>query len=288
MSYMHIDNLYKKPDILLFRECYAMEKIHGTSAHVSWKSGKLSMFSGGSRFDLFAALFDEASLAVKFAEIGAAEVVVFGEAYGGKIQHMSDTYGPNIRFVVFEVKIGDSWLAVPQAKEIADHLGLEFVHYDKTTTDIDALDALRDADSVQAVRNGMGEGHMREGIVIRPIIEVRKNNDERIIAKHKRDEFKETKTSREVGEASPELSKANEIADEWITPMRLTHVLDSLGGEIGIERTGEVIRAMLEDVRREGIGEYVDNRDVRKALSYRAASLFKQRLKESLGRKEKP
>jgi intein/homing endonuclease len=29
MSYLHINNLYKDREILLFKECYAMEKIHG-------------------------------------------------------------------------------------------------------------------------------------------------------------------------------------------------------------------------------------------------------------------
>lgn len=33
MGYLHIDNLYKNRDILLFRECWALEKVHGTSAH---------------------------------------------------------------------------------------------------------------------------------------------------------------------------------------------------------------------------------------------------------------
>jgi hypothetical protein len=30
MGYLHIDNLYKSQDILLFKRCYALEKIHGT------------------------------------------------------------------------------------------------------------------------------------------------------------------------------------------------------------------------------------------------------------------
>ena len=30
MGYMHIDNLYKDQRILQFKECYALEKIHGT------------------------------------------------------------------------------------------------------------------------------------------------------------------------------------------------------------------------------------------------------------------
>lgn len=29
MGYLHISNLYKDIDILLFKECYALEKIHG-------------------------------------------------------------------------------------------------------------------------------------------------------------------------------------------------------------------------------------------------------------------
>ena len=37
MAYMHIDNLYKNQEVLLFKECYAMEKIHGTSAHIRSK-----------------------------------------------------------------------------------------------------------------------------------------------------------------------------------------------------------------------------------------------------------
>ena len=40
MGYRHIDNLYKDQRILLFRECFALEKIHGTSAHVSWTEAK--------------------------------------------------------------------------------------------------------------------------------------------------------------------------------------------------------------------------------------------------------
>ncbi len=45
MSYLHIDNLYRSQDILLFRECYALEKIHGTSAHVAYHNGEVKFFS---------------------------------------------------------------------------------------------------------------------------------------------------------------------------------------------------------------------------------------------------
>ena len=63
MSYMHISNLYRERDILLFKECYAMEKIHGTSAHISFtpslKPGteQLNFFSGGEKHENFIKLF---------------------------------------------------------------------------------------------------------------------------------------------------------------------------------------------------------------------------------------
>lgn len=34
MGYMHIDNLYKDARVLSFKHVYALEKIHGTSAHI--------------------------------------------------------------------------------------------------------------------------------------------------------------------------------------------------------------------------------------------------------------
>jgi len=201
MPYMHIENLYKATDILRFKECYAMEKIHGTSARVSYKSGRVDFFAGGSKHEDFIALFDKDDLLARFAEIvpEGKSCDVYGEAYGGKLQGMSKMYGTQLRFVCFEVKIGDIWLNVPDAEDVVKKLGLEFVAYEVISTDLEMIDQHRDADSVQAVRNGMGEGHPREGIVLRPMVEVKKNNGDRVMAKHKAAWATETKTPRKVG-----------------------------------------------------------------------------------------
>lgn len=283
MSYAHIDNLYKNQTILMFRECYATEKIHGTSAHVSWKNGKVSLFAGGESAERFAALFD-AELPARFIALGHDEVMVYGEAYGGRCQGMSATYGKALRFVVFEVQVGETWLNVENAADVAGKLGLDFVAYEKISTDLAAIDAQRDADSVQAVRNGMGPGHKREGIVLRPLLEFRDHRGDRIIAKHKRDEFKETATPREVDPAKAKaLADAEAIALEWVTDMRLTHVLDKIPTPHVPEQTGLVIKAMTEDVLREGAGEFVDTKDARKAIGSRAAAMFKKHLQGALG-----
>src|SRR5271165_1119551 len=126
VGYLHIDNLYKNQDILMFKECYALEKVHGTSAHVSWKDGKVHYFAGGEKHDKFAALFDDAALTAAFTALGYDDVIIFGEAYGGKCHGQKWRYGDQLRFVAFEVKI-DTWLSVPNAFEVASKLGLEFV-----------------------------------------------------------------------------------------------------------------------------------------------------------------
>ena len=71
--------------------------------------------------------------------------------------------------------------------------------------------------------------------------------------------------------------------DEWVTPMRLQHVLDKLPHATGMEQTRDVIFAMLEDVEREANGEIVFSQDAKKSIGTRTATLFKQRFKDSLG-----
>lgn len=288
MGYMHVNNLYRDQRILLFKEVYALEKLHGTSAHVSWRAGALSFFSGGEKHERFVKLFDQVALQSAFTALGLTNVTVYGEAYGGSQQKQAYRYGPTLRFAAFDVEVGDLWLAVPQAHELVKQLGLEFVHFVKVSTDLAALDAERDAPSEQARRNGVEGDKFREGVVLRPLIELRDHRGERVMAKHKRDEERETATPRAV--ISPEkqviLDQAQAIADEWVTLMRLEHVLDKLKGEgveSGIEATGTIMRAMIEDVLREGAGEIVDSREARAAIGRKAAELFKLRLKSQLG-----
>lgn len=286
MGYLHINNLYKAKEILLFKRCYALEKINGSSANISFHSSKdkLGLHVGGTSYESFVNLFNHDFLLSKFKELGVEDVVVFGEAYGGKMQGMSKTYGPHLQFVAFEVKIGKSWLKVPAANSICTSLGLDFVHWKEVSTDLEELDRERDADSVQAMKNGMGEGHKREGIVLRPLIELTKNNGERIIAKYKRDDFGETKTPRPVNEETLKvLTDAENIAEEWVTEMRLTHVLDKLNLETAqMEDAEKVIKAMIEDVFREGKDEIVESKLVRKYIGKKTISLLKDRLKKRL------
>lgn len=295
MGYLHIENLYRCQDILLFKECYALEKVHGTSAHLSYNAtvvtpdsvaspALITFFSGGESHPRFVALFNQPDLAVCFALLGHAQVTVYGEAYGGRQQGMSATYGKELRFIVFDVRVGEHWLAVPQAEAVATSLGIEFVPYAKVSTDPASLDAERDRPSRVAERRGMGSDKRAEGVVLRPLIELTKNNGSRIICKHKLEAFSERATPQKIIDPAKleVLTAAAAIADEWVTPMRLTHVLDKLGNPSDISDTPKVITAMVEDVYREAKGEIVESDAAGAAIRKRAAQLYKQRLQDKL------
>lgn len=283
MGYRHIENLYRPSaqTILLFREVYALEKIHGTSAHIGWNSGTITFSSGGEKHSRFLSLFNEPALRAAFEALGHDKVTVFGEAYGGSQQKQAHRYGPELRFVAFEVQIEETWLSVPNADDVCQKLGLEFVFYKKISTDLAAIDAERDAPSEQARRNGVPTPQTREGVVLRPLVEVTTSNGERVMAKHKRDEERETATPRKVVDPSQMqvLADAEAIALEWVTDVRLEHVLDKIPQPHDLPQIPVVIRAMIEDVLREGSGEIVDSKEARQAISKRTADLFKAYVK---------
>ena len=107
-----------------------------------------------------------------------------------------------------------------------------------------------------------------------------------MMVKHKGEKFSETKTLREVDpEKLKVLSEAQAVADEWITAMRLEHVIDKLtlgGGELSVKDTKKVISAMVQDVKDESEGEIIWSKEVSKALGKSAAKLFHKRLKAKL------
>ena len=298
MKIDHVENLYrpKAQTILLFKRCYALEKIHGTASGLLFTplTNTISFQSGGESHERFVSLFNQEQLLQSFKDLSISNdktVKIFGESYAGKQQGMSHTYGPTLKFIVFDVQIGDNFLSVPDAEQVAKKLGLEFVHYVEVSTDLKELDAQRDAPSIQAVRNGVstqenfiaGKGPKREGIVLRPLVEMTTNDNQRVICKHKGNDFKETATPRAVVDPTQlkVLNDANAVANEWVVNERLLHVLDKLPGHC-MEKMRDIIMAMQEDVHREGKGEIIWSEAVAKAISKKTVEMYKAFLKSQI------
>lgn len=296
MGYMHIDNLYKTEaqKILEFKWVYALEKLHGTSSNLKYikdlQGERIVFFSGGMKHQLFVDIFDHDALLEKFRATGLDHVTIYGEAYGGAQQGMSAIYGKDPKFCAFDVLIGEStWLSVPEAAKFVEDFGLEFVWYTTVETKIEEIDKIRQMPSHQAERNGMGNDKWSEGIVLRPPFEVTLNKGKRVMAKHKNEMYHERNKQPSLQDAIKNkeklvvLQRAKEIADEWVTEMRLTHVLDKIEGEHDVSRMGEIIKAMQEDVVREAEGEIVVSKDALGQIARATAEMFKRRMKMKLG-----
>lgn len=288
MGYRHIPTTSHRDSLPVFHfaQVYCMEKVDGTSAHLLWNEGQLTYSSGGASAVTFEKLFNHTQLVEYFTSLGHPHVIIYGEAYGGKVQKLGHRYGPNLRFVAFDVKIAEEWLTVPEAAVFVEKAGLEFVPYKIIPMTREAMDAERDAPSIQAERNGMGTNQDREGVVLRPLLEFSYQGDV-IRVKHRRPENRETASVQPLAtEQQTVLTGAKAIAQEWVTPARLVHVMDhltaTLGRELEIRDTPTVLSAMQEDVYREAAGVVVESKEATHEIRTKARQLFHAHLQSRI------
>lgn len=164
------------------------EKVNGTNVRVMVLDGTITFGGKSDNAQMPAALMKR--LAERFLPIqhhlyslfpnGAC---LYGEGYGAKIQNGGDNYRPDQDFVLFDVKIGEWWLQRDAVEDIADNILLDIVP-------IIGRGTLHDM--VQMARSGFSSrwgDFEAEGIVARPLVELRTRYGERIITKIKCRDF---------------------------------------------------------------------------------------------------
>jgi len=118
------------------------------------------------------------------AEMFSEGACLYGEGYGAKIQKGGGNYRQDQSFVLFDVKIGDWWLQRKDIESISIGLGLDIVPIVGTGTLFDM---------VEQTRGGFNStwGNFRaEGMVARPVVELKARNGSRIITKIKYKDFR--------------------------------------------------------------------------------------------------
>jgi len=121
--------------------------------------------------------FDEA-----FTECIPGDVVLYGEGYGPKIQN-GGKYRKDPGFVLFDIRVGNWWLKREDIEAVAEKLGVE-------AAPIVGRGTLHEA--VAMVRGGLRSawGNFRaEGLVVRPLCELRTRANHRVIGKLKDRDF---------------------------------------------------------------------------------------------------
>jgi hypothetical protein len=169
------------------------EKIDGTNIRIMW-DGKNVMFGGKTDnaqipaflFQKLQELFLGTENIMKFREKFGEEgnVCLYSEGFGAKIQKGGGNYiKDGVNVALFDVKIGDIWLERENVEEIAEYFNIPF-------TPVIGKGSLREM--VEITRKGFNSqwgDFIAEGIVARPIIELKNRMGDRIITKIKHKDF---------------------------------------------------------------------------------------------------
>lgn len=189
-----IESDYSLPvfDFLKHNTWIFTEKVDGTNIRVMVKD---SVSFGGKTdnaqipsllVDRLRTLFDP--LGERLREMFPDGACFYGEGYGAKIQKGGGNYIPHQDFVLFDIKIGEWWLERPNVEDIALQLGLDCVPIIGKGTLLDM---------VEMARNGIESKwgpFAAEGIVARPMVELKTRNGERVITKIKTRDFEKVKS----------------------------------------------------------------------------------------------
>lgn len=162
------------------------EKIDGTNIRVHWDGHTVEFAGRTDRAQIPKDLLDylnntfgtPAAEEMFEQKFGDTDVILFGEGYGPKIQK-GGAYRDDVSFILFDVLIGDFWLKRNDLEDIA------------RTFDIDVVPVIFEGTIAEAVRfvkarpkSTFGTANM-EGLVGRPVVEMRDRMGKRVITKIK-------------------------------------------------------------------------------------------------------
>ena len=168
------------------------EKIDGTNIRIHWDGHNIEIGGRTDRAQIPKHLMDYLSATFLTPEVeelfeqayGEKDVMLFGEGYGAKIQNGGD-YRSDVSFILFDVLIGDNWQEREWVEKTAKMFGIDVVPVVFVGSLEEGIDYV-----MEHHPSTIGTA-MMEGIVGRPMVEMRDRLGKRIIVKIKWEDFKE-------------------------------------------------------------------------------------------------
>lgn len=162
------------------------EKIDGTNIRIHWDGHRITFGGRTERAQIPSHLVNKLSemfLNNETEELfeqkfGEREVILFGEGYGIKIQN-GGAYRPDVGFILFDVLIGDNYQSRESVEDVAKCFNLEIVPIVMYGTIQEAVDFVKTKPN-----STIGTAKM-EGLVGRPVVEMRDRCGNRLIVKIK-------------------------------------------------------------------------------------------------------
>lgn len=167
------------------------EKIDGTNIRVHWDGHTVTFGGRTDNAQIPAKLVTHLNEVFKSnaaeemfeQKFGETEVTLYGEGYGSGIQKCGGLYRDDVSFILFDVLIGGMWLQRHNVEDIAKAFGIDVVP-------VIAVGPL--SVGVEIVKSKpmstIGKAPM-EGVVAKPIVEVRNRMGRRVVVKIKVRDF---------------------------------------------------------------------------------------------------
>jgi len=167
------------------------EKVDGTNIRIVFDGEKIRFGGKTDNADIPANLLNRLNERFipqlgKFKEVfgeNDTNVVFYGEGYGPKIQSIGGNYRKDQDFILFDIKIGNTWLNRDSVINISKNFGLDIVP-------IVGKGTLKEA--IEYTRKGFNStwgNFFAEGLVLRPEIQLLSRMGHRIITKIKYKDF---------------------------------------------------------------------------------------------------
>ena len=177
---------------LRFNDWQFTEKIDGTNISVEWDGHAVSFHGRTERAQIPKHLLEyleKTFLTTEAEELfeqtyGDKNVILYGEGYGVKIQN-GGNYRSDVSFILFDVLIGDNWQEREWVEKTAKMFGIDVVPVVFVGSLEEGIDYV-----MEHHPSTIGTA-MMEGIVGRPMVEMRDRLGKRIIVKIKWEDFKE-------------------------------------------------------------------------------------------------
>ena len=187
-----LDN-YRNPTIAYLKDNMWLftEKVDGTNIRVHWDGHKVEFGGRTDKAQIPGPLLNklnEMFMTTEAEELfeqtwGDKDVILFGEGYGPKIQNGGD-YRSDVSFILFDVLVGNNYQEREWVEKTAQMFNIDVVPIVLTGTIQDGIDYV-----MKHPRSTMGTA-MMEGVVGRPMIELRDRRGGRVIVKIKWEDFK--------------------------------------------------------------------------------------------------
>lgn len=201
-----IDGTFRDPAIEYLQDVKfeATEKADGTNVSVHWNGHRVSIHGRTQAAQLPKALSDmlyarfmdeqteqvfEQMFPPKYDEDAQevlTEVTIYGEGIGPKIQKVGKLYGDQYRFLVFDIKVGNTYLehSNPFYEQVIGAFGLEEVPVLPDMTPNEAVEFVK-----SKPRSWINSDAPMEGVVLRPKVRLYGPNGSRLIVKVKAKDY---------------------------------------------------------------------------------------------------